>query len=103
MSIEMAIGLEQGKIHIEFFEPQKFVDLDPENAVAIACHITDLAFEANTGLKPVGDTLKAELIERHRMTLTTRLAHILGTLRRSEMTDGKLAQTLVERVLQEIF
>ena len=103
-SVEMAVGQEDGYVVIEFHEPQKIIKFEPQNCIDVAMAMTDAAFEARDGVKPAGETLKAELIERHRMTCTQRGANILNSLR-SEITvsNGKLAQDIVEMVLKEVF
>lgn len=103
-NIEMHLGIEKGKVVMRFEHPQQFIVFDPVNIQVIALRLTDLAFEADTGLKPVGDTLKADLIQRHREKLTNRLALVLGTKREEKKTsNGQLAIDLVDICLHEIF
>ena len=79
-------------------------DLPVKDAAKFAQLVTDLAFEEDTGLKPASETLKAELIERHRTTLTQRVAVMLGTIREDKrLSNGKVAQDIVEACLREIF
>lgn len=104
MNVEMMVGNENGKVVVIFNEPTQRIEFDPQNCIDVARCMTDNAFEARDGVKPVGDTLKAELIERHRMTLTQRLSLMLGTMRQDRLiTDGVLSQRLVEACLKEIF
>ena len=66
--------------------------------------IIDLAFEADTGLKPVGPAAKAELVRKHRAKLVPRLTLILNSMREQRATDNKaLAAILVDAVFKEIF
>ena len=102
--IEMHLGIEKGKVIMRFESPQEYIVFDPINIQMIALRLTDLAFEADTGLKPVGDTLKADLIQRHRETLTSRLNLILNSQRENKvLSNGKLAMQLVDVCLSEIF
>ena len=102
--VEMTLGIENGQVIQHFQNPMQTIRYDPENAVAIAMRITDLAFEADSGMKPVGDTLKAELIEQHRIKLIQRIALMLGSMRNDKKkSDGYLAKELVETFLREIF
>jgi len=102
--VNMTLYLNQGKIIQRFEHSMEEVIYDPQNAIDVAMTLTDLAFEAQEGLKPASDTLKAELIERHRMTLTQRVANMLGTMRGDiKVTNGKLAQEVVEACLREVF
>ena len=103
-SVEMVIGHENGQVFMRFREPMRVVVFDPQNCIDVARCMTDSAFEAREGVKPLGDSLKSELVERHRMTLTQRLSLMLGTMRGdTTISDGKVAQALVEACLREIF
>ena len=102
--VEMVLDIRDGKVVQRFKEPMLEVIYDPPNMVDIARTMTDMAFEADTSMKPVGDTLKAELIERHRMVLTQRVANILNTVRNNpKITNGQAAQDIVDKCLSEIF
>lgn len=103
-NVEMIIDHRDGRVIQRFKQPMEEVIYEPENAIDVARAITDAAFIARDGLKAVGDTLKAELVERHRMTLTRRVALVLGTARGDKRrSDGNLAQEIVEICLKEIF
>jgi hypothetical protein len=102
--VEMIVGQDKGYVVLKFKEPVDLVEFEPQNAIDVAMAMTDAAFECRDGVKPAGETLKAELIERHRMTLTNRFAKMIGTMRMDiKRTDGKMAQELVEAALKEIF
>lgn len=102
-NVEMIIMHENGKVIQRFKHAVEYVEYEPQNCIDVAMAMTDAAFEARDGLKPVGETLKAELVERHRKTLTNRLTMMLATLRHGDKTDSKLAQMLVDTVLKEVF
>jgi hypothetical protein len=100
----MVVEMRDGKVILHFEKPMKDVIFDPQNAIDIACAITDAAFECRDGVKPVSDTLKAELVERHRRTLTNRAELILSSKREDRtMSHRKLAQELIEIFLKEVF
>lgn len=102
--IEMTLGIENGQVVQHFQNAMQTIRYDPENAVAIAMRITDLAFEADSGMKPVGDTLKAELVEQHRVKLIQRINLMLGSMRGDKLkSDGYLAKEIVEVFLKEVF
>ncbi len=102
--VDMTLYINQGKVIQRFEHSMEEVVYEPTNARAVAMTLCDLAFEADTGMKAAGDTIKADLIERHRMTCTQRGANMLGTMRSDvKVTNGRLAQDLVEMVLKEIF
>lgn len=72
-------------------------------ALRFSTLVADLAFEADTGLKAAGPALKAELIERHRRTLTKRLEVVLNSQREQRtVSNYKLAKELVEICLKEV-
>lgn len=80
------------------------VKLDPPAALTMAEQLTSMAFEADTTLKPVGETLKASLVERHRQKLTPRLTLMLNTLREQRTTSNEqLARTIIDQMFSEIF
>lgn len=101
---EMIIKQEGGKVIQRFAAPLLYVEYDPQNAIDVAMAMTDAAFEARDGVKPAGASLKAELVERHRMNLTRRVALMLGTLRGDKLkSDGQIARDVVEAMLREVF
>lgn len=103
-NVEMIVGQENGKVFLRFRRPMEVVVFDPQNMIDVATAMTDAAFEARDGIKPVGETLKAELIERHRMTLTHRFSHMIATMREDKKrSTGQMAKELVEAALREIF
>ena len=66
--------------------------------------IIDLAFEADTGLKPVGPAAKAELISRHRLILISRIETMLNSLRdKRTLKTHDLSVNIVDVCLKEIF
>lgn len=112
-NLEMQIAARDGKIVLLFSRRKPNgdtvksktdnFDFPASEAQRMAQLITDLAFEIDTSLKPVGETLKAELIERHRVTLTQRLALVLATVRPdSKKSDGQIAKECVDIMLREV-
>ena len=78
--------------------------LDPETALLAAQLMTDLAFEADSGLKPMGPALKASLIEKHRSILLPRLKVILSSTRGNrKITHEQLAVQLLDVFCHEVF
>lgn len=102
--VEMVVGQEKGHVILKLKEPVDLIEFEPQNAIDVAMAMTDAAFECRDGVKPAGETLKAELIERHRVTLTNRFTMMINTMRMDiKRPDGKMAQELVEAALKEIF
>jgi hypothetical protein len=78
--------------------------IDHDECVEIARAMAHAAFEVETGTQPVGDALLPSLIEQHRMKLTQRFSLMLATMRQDKvMTNGQIAQRLVDAALQEVF
>ena len=78
--------------------------LSTSDAMLLATLLTDLAFEEDTGLKPAGNVVKAELMDRHRQTLTDRLTVVLNSTREKKTTSNRgLAKQIVDICMVEIF
>lgn len=78
--------------------------VDPEGALLMAECLSTMAFEADTGLKPVGTALKASLVQEHRKKLEPRLAVMLNSMRENRLVTNKaLARQLVDTIFSEIF
>ena len=103
-NVEMAIGPDSGKVIVKFKAPVDLVEFEPDNAIAVAEAMTKAAFESRDGVKPVGDALKAEIVERHRKTLYRRLEIVLNSKREDRLfTNQQLARELVDICLKEVF
>jgi hypothetical protein len=102
--VEMIVAHEDGKVVQRFKSPQEYVVFDPPNAIAVAEALTAAAFKADTGLKPVGDTLKASLVQKHRDVLIPRIALMLGSMREDRLkSNGQLATSIMDSVCNEVF
>lgn len=78
--------------------------MDPETAMLAAQMITDMAFEADESIKPVGNALKASLVEKHRSVLIPRITTMLGSLREKKtLTNEQLAVQIMDRFCSEVF
>lgn len=103
-AVEMVLDIQDGKVMQRFKEPMLVVLYDHQNATDVAARIADLAFELREGVKPATEALKSDLVERHRMKCTARVALMLHSLREDKRkTDGQVAQAVVEAVLKEVF
>ena len=66
--------------------------------------IIDLAFEADTGLKPLGPAAKAELVKKHRDKLLPRVALMLRSQREKRVVShDALARQIIDSVFSEVF
>ena len=108
---DIGVAVVNGKVVLKFFREGttesrnvQQIELDHQNAIDIARGMTDAAWELRDGVKPVGDSLKAELIERHRDTLRPRLNIMLNSTRENKtVTNGKLAMSIIDVIFSEIF
>lgn len=106
MSVEdqMAIGPMDGMVVLRFREPMEQVAFPPAMAIEVAESFTSAAFEADTGLKPVSDSLKAELIEKNRKICVKRVERILDTLRSSpRYSNEDVAKQIIDRVFGVVY
>jgi hypothetical protein len=112
--IEMTVAARDGSIHLLFNETDGAGEKRPaftsnfllsaSDALAFSTLLADLAFEAETSLKPAGNVVKAELMERHRVTLTDRLTVVLNSRREQKTTSNRgLAKLLVDIMMAEVF
>ena len=89
---------------LRFKEPMHWIACDAKNAIQIAEAMTAAAFEADTGLKPIGPALKASLVQKHRDILIPRIALMLGSLRENKkLTNGDVALKIRDSVCSEGF
>jgi hypothetical protein len=112
--IEMQVVAHDREIHLLFSEKHQDGKLVPAftsnflmsagEAVRFAGLTADLAYEADTGLKPAGTGLKAALVERARIKLATRVALMLRSMREDKtISHQKIAQEVVDACLKEVY
>ena len=78
--------------------------LDPATAMVCAQTLVDMAFEADSSIKPIGPALKASMIEKHRSVLIPRIASMMNTLRENKLvSNDQLAVQIMDRVCAEVF
>lgn len=77
--------------------------LDPAKALDAAEIITAVAFEADTGLKPVGSTLKASLVEKHRKMLKPIIETVLRTKINAKRPLEEMSVAVLDEMCKEIF
>jgi predicted ATP-dependent Lon-type protease len=112
--ITMAVAARDGQIHMLFNEQNQQGEsvpaytpnflLSASDALVFSTLLADLAFEAETSLKPAGDVVKAELMERHRVKLVDRLSVMLNSTREKKTTSNRgLAKQMVDVMMAEVF
>lgn len=110
----MAVAARDGQIHLLFNEQDASGEpkaaytpnflLSANDALVFSTLLADLAFEVDTGLKPAGNVVKAELMDRHRTKLISRLTVILNSRREMKTTSNRsLARMLVDVCMDEVF
>lgn len=73
-------------------------------ALEAALLLADHVYDVRQDLKPVGGAAKHELVERHRMKLTQRVALMLNSLREDKTKgNGAVAKTIVDACIAEVF
>ncbi len=78
--------------------------LPPAMAIGAAEALTAMAFEADTGLKPLGDTQKASLVQKHQDVMLPRLTVMLNSQREKKtISNNHLARMLWNAFAHEVF
>lgn len=113
MNTDMQIVADDGRIHFLFSREEDgrrvpaFVDnhiITAEQGLLASQILADLAFEADSGLKPLGPAQKAALVEKHRAVLLPRLRTMLNSLRDKRKIDNEqLAAQILDAVCAEVF
>ena len=111
--LQSQIVQREGKVHILFSRDVEgevkpaltdHVMWPADTALSVGQAIIDLAFEADTGLKPLGPAAKAELVKRHRDKLIPRISLMLGSLREDRLTSNQaLATKIMDTFCSEVF
>ena len=100
----MMIGPMDGMVILRFREPMEQVAFPPDMALEVAESFASAAFEARDGTKPVGDALKAELVEKNRMIATQRVASMLNSLRENRrVSNGSCVQQIVDQIFKVVY
>lgn len=112
--IDMQVVARDKQIHLLFSEQDSQTKqkrpaytanflMSAPDALRFSTLVADLAFEADTGLKAAGPALKAELMDKHRRTLTRRLEVVMNSQREQRtVSNYKLAKEMVEICLKEV-
>lgn len=107
-SIDVAIGVEDGKVIARWHIPSTMIAFDPQNAfnigeaLARAAHEARFPGEALTDGSYLAAQIRARITEDVRDRLVTRVALMLNSLRASRHTNGELALQIVDVILVEV-
>jgi len=102
--VSVAIKADGGKVIIKLDREVSYIEIDPDNMLDMVEAMTAAAFEADTTLKPVGDTLKASLIKKHMDILLPRVTLLIGDMRNDiKKSNKQMARTIMDVSFSEIF
>ena len=109
-SVDVAIGLLDGKVVVQWRELRTEITFDPKNAYTIGMHLARAAMEAHQG-KATGKELefiagelahvKVVVTDLQRMGMVQQVATIIRSLLDKGMKPGAIAQHAVDAVLRE--
>lgn len=111
--LQTTIVQRDGKVHLLFSRDVEgelksadtnHVLFPAATALDVGQMIIDLAFEADTGLKPLGPAAKAELVKKHREKLVPRIGLMLNSMREKRtISNSALARQIMDTVCAEVF
>ena len=101
-SVELAIKDDSGNVIIQLSRLVNVVDIDPDNALLIAEALTAAAFKCKNMVDPLGDTLKASLVEKHRDKLIPRVTLMMQNFA-PHLSPGQKTVQIVDTIFAEIF
>lgn len=109
-SIDVAIGVFEGKVVAQWKDPTASIAFDPKNAYMVGMALSKAAMEAHRGSKNGEDvgfladeltTEKKKVSDLERMALVMQVSTIIRTLIDQKRTPGYIAQHCVDTVLAE--
>ncbi len=109
-SVQVAIGVVDGKVVAKWQDATSEIVFDPKNAYSLGMHMARAAMEAHQG-KPTGKELefiagelaqvKVKITDQQRMALVMTVSTIIRTLMDQKRNAGYIAQHAVDAVLSE--
>lgn len=110
MSVQVAIGVVDGKVVAQWREPCSEITFDPQNAYSVGMHLARAGMEAHNG-KPTGKELefiagelaqvKIKVTPEQRMAMILNATHMVRSMQDQKRTPGQIAVEVVDKVLQE--
>ena len=111
--LQTTVVQRDGKVHLLFSREVEgelrsaqtdHLMLPAQTALDMGQMIIDLAFEADTGLKPLGPAAKAELVRKHREKLIPRIGLMMASLREKRtVSNDMIARQIMDTVCAEVF
>lgn len=109
-SVQVAIGVVEGKVIMKWREPITEISFDPQNGYGVGMNLARAAMEAHQG-KPSGKELefiagelaqvKVKVSDHERMAMIMTVSTIVRTLMDQKRLPGYIAQHCVDAVLRE--
>ena len=107
-SVDVAIGVFEGKVIATWQKPTTQIVFDPQNAFQIGEAMARAAHEAKYGAPPqsdggyIAEQVKARVTENMRVRMINRVVLMLGSMQRQKKTPGHIAMALVDAILREV-
>lgn len=109
-SVQVAVGVVEGKVVAKWHEPTNEIVFDPQNAYSVGMHMARAAMEAHQGM-PTGKELefiagelaqvKVKVSDLQRMAMIQEVSVIIRSLIDQKRNAGYIAQHAVDAVLKE--
>ena len=109
-TVQVAIGVVDGKVVAQWHEPMREIVFDPKNAYSVGMHMARAAMEAHNG-KATGKELefiagelaevKVKVTGEQRMAMILAATHIIRSMTDQRKSHGQIAVEVVDSVLQE--
>lgn len=109
-SVDVAIGVVEGKVVAQWKEPMTEITFDPKNAYSVGMHLARAAMEAHNGHATGKETefiagelaqVRIKVSDLQRMAMVHQVATIIRSLLDQKRTPGYIAQHAVDTVLRE--
>ena len=109
-SVQVAIGILDGKVIAKWHAPVSEIAFDPQNAYSVGMALSRAALEAHQGKATGKETefiagelaqVKVKVTDAQRMAMVMSVSTIVRTLMDQKRTAGYIAQCAVDAVLQE--
>jgi hypothetical protein len=109
-SVQVAIGVVDGKVVAKWQQPVTEITFDPQNAYTVGTHLARAAMEAHQGKATGGEaafiagelaTVKVKVTPEQRMAYVLNATHMIRSMIDQRRTPGQIAVEVVDKVLQE--
>lgn len=107
-NVDIALGVQEGRVVMRWHEPTTIIQFDPQNAFELGEAIARAAHEARFGeVAPadgsyIANQVRARITGEIHDRLVIRASLMLNSLRSSKQTNGEVALQLVDVILAEV-